>query len=149
MAKGLTFSSMGLRVWLLWTSTMDSCSLVGEMVQWNGGSSQLEKLLSIANCFEMNSWSHNICCVRIGVTKKPSRNKLMASSFNCYSCIDRSGFSAIFWLFFVAETFFVLLQMTDNVFMSGRLILKSDNGSHFKWFKMQWALLQIKNNREF
>lgn len=149
MAKGLTFSSMGLRVWLLWTSTMDSCSLVGEMVQWNGGSSQLEKLLSIANCFEMNSWSHNIRCVRIGVIKKPSRNKLMASSFNCYSCIDRSGFSAIFWLLFVAETFFVLLQMTDNVFMSGRLILKSDNGSHFKWFKMQWALLQIKNNREF
>lgn len=149
MAKGLTFSSMGLRVWLLWTSTMDSCSLVGEMVQWNGGSSQLEKLLSIANCFEMNSWSHNIRCVRIGVTKKSSRNKLMASSFNCYSCIDRSGFSAIFWLLFVAKTFFVLLQMTDNVFMSGRLILKSDNGSHFKWFKMQWALLQIKNNREF
>lgn len=61
----------------------------------------------------------------------------MASSFNCCSCIDRSGFSAIFWLSFVAETFFVLLQMTDNVFMSGRLILKSDNGSHFKWFKMQ------------
>lgn len=61
----------------------------------------------------------------------------MASSFNCYSCIDRSGFLAIFWLLFVAETFFVLLQMTDNVFMSGRLILKSDNGSHFKWFKMQ------------
>ena len=82
MAKGLTFSSMGLRVWLLWTSTMDSCSLVGEMVQWNGGSSQLEKLLSIANCFEMDSWSHNIRFVRIGVTKKPSRNKLMASSFN-------------------------------------------------------------------
>ena len=60
----------------------------------------------------------------------------MASSFNCCSCIDRSGFSAIFWLSFVAETLFVLLQMTDNVFMSGRLILKSDNG-HFKWFKMQ------------
>ena len=45
----------------------------------------------------------------------------MASSFNCCSCIDRSGFSAIFWLSFVAETFFVLLQMTDNVFMSGRI----------------------------
>lgn len=61
----------------------------------------------------------------------------MASSFNCCSYIDRSGFSAVFWSSFVAETFFVLLQMTDNVFMSGRLILKSDNGSHFKWFKMQ------------
>ena len=60
----------------------------------------------------------------------------MVSSFNCCSCIDRSGFSTIFWLSFVAETFFVLLQMTDNVFMLGRLILKSDNG-HFKWFKMQ------------